>query len=495
MLDHLTFHSLRFSLDRKAIFLICYLVTVAVYSYFFTQILFTNHTLPNALIYGYPSYKTVSEGRWFADILINLFGSSGIQSLEMILGAGIQAGNGLLFASFLGLRRPVDVLLVTLALCLHPAFLDYYSFSADHVSFTFGDTLAIGGILALTRVKADYVAWLLAIALFVMCLATYQPKMAFIAIMLVLAGLLSTNGVGLRSTGRLILLGATAFVSSMIIYYGTTLLVMTDPAVGERTHLNGMVDMLRQFVQSYPDFIAGFTYRVDFLPPVLTSLPAALLSIGAGAVVVRAYRRSVAQAALALLGLSAIPPALAMSKIVNDQTWDFAGRINYPYAYLLVFAVGVALTINWRGRPVILSCAALLTYFFAVVAVQENNHAAFKSLWDTNVINRLVARIEPLIPNGDATPVAIFGRVERSSGVRFEQYPNRFFNPHIDSDAFADYRQIQILNFFIGRDAVSAATPAQREEAAGLVVGRPIWPEEGSVFLQNGVIVVQLSRE
>src|SRR5215831_10886376 len=42
------------------------------YTYFFTSLIFTDHTFPNSGIYPYPSFKTVGEGRWLADFIIRL---------------------------------------------------------------------------------------------------------------------------------------------------------------------------------------------------------------------------------------------------------------------------------------------------------------------------------------------------------------------------------------------------------------------------------------
>jgi hypothetical protein len=57
--------------------IIAYVATVVVYNYFFTHVGFTNHTFPNVWVYGYPSFKTEYEGRWFADILIQLTADPG----------------------------------------------------------------------------------------------------------------------------------------------------------------------------------------------------------------------------------------------------------------------------------------------------------------------------------------------------------------------------------------------------------------------------------
>ena len=80
------------------------LLQVVAYGYLFTVPIFTDHTFPNSWLYPYPSFKTDGEGRWLADLVILLQGGSGVPSVQMAGAALLQAINGILFASLLGLR-------------------------------------------------------------------------------------------------------------------------------------------------------------------------------------------------------------------------------------------------------------------------------------------------------------------------------------------------------------------------------------------------------
>ena len=133
--------------DYGAIFVGLLVLQFITYGYFFTTLIFTNHTFPNSWVFLYPSYKTLGEGRWFADIIFWLQGGSGVQPFQMSVAVALQSLNGLLFARFLGLEKRLDVSLAAAFLCLYPAFLDYYSFAMDHISFVIGDTFALIGIL------------------------------------------------------------------------------------------------------------------------------------------------------------------------------------------------------------------------------------------------------------------------------------------------------------------------------------------------------------
>ena len=187
------------TLRRYAVpFIAAYILTVIVYSYLFTTIIFTNHTIPNAWVYSYPSFKTKQEGRWFADIIILLTGGSGVQAFQMAFGSAIQIINGFLFASLLRVKKIFYIFLMAVFLALHPAFLDYYSFTVDHISFALGDTLGLLGVVVLARTPDQRVGIVLAIVCFVLMLATYQPKIGLMAVLLLIWCLDGVADIGMK---------------------------------------------------------------------------------------------------------------------------------------------------------------------------------------------------------------------------------------------------------------------------------------------------------
>ena len=121
------------------------------YSYLLTGITFTDHTMGHSIVLPYPSHITKNEGRWMQDILINLQGGSGNQSVKMSTAVLLQAVNGTLFAHWLNLKRQFHIFLIAALLCLFPPFLDYYGFPRDNINFVFGDTLCILGAYLLKR--------------------------------------------------------------------------------------------------------------------------------------------------------------------------------------------------------------------------------------------------------------------------------------------------------------------------------------------------------
>jgi len=86
----------------RGVFVLCLLLQFITYSYFFTSLIFTNHTFPNSWLYPYPSFKTQGEGRWLADIIIWLQGGSGVQPFQMFIATTLQSINGIFFCIVFG---------------------------------------------------------------------------------------------------------------------------------------------------------------------------------------------------------------------------------------------------------------------------------------------------------------------------------------------------------------------------------------------------------
>lgn len=478
----------------RAVFLACYLLTLVIYSYFVTDVLFANHTLPNAWIYDYPSVKTTFEGRWFADILIRVFGGAGIQPLAMLLGAAIQAANGIVFAHLLGIKSRRDTFLITAFLCLHPAFLDYYSFTGDHIHFTAGDTMALLGVVVLSR-SGRVMPVVVAGLLFMLCLAAYQPKIALVALLLAFSVLLAASDKDRSFASMVEIVGkaAAAFLLGVGFYLATSAHVIGADSLG-RTDVNGLPEIWAQAVMSYPRLYAALTVHVDYMPAALAWLPGVLVVVGALYVLAAAVRNGAAMAGLVVLVLAVLPPLVFLSSVLNENTWTAAGRVNTPQAYYVLFFAGVLLLKSSVLRIPVAISLALMTYFFALVGAQENNAAALKSIYDVNRVNRIVARVEPLLSD-ETMPIAVFGHMPRSGGGRYRQFPNEYFRPHIASEMFVEYRQVEILNFFVGREAFVAPTPKELQAARAGLEGRKPWPDPSSVFVEDGVVVVLLERE
>lgn len=468
-------------------------ISLLAYVPIWTDVLFTNDTIPNVFVTRYPSFKTFYEGRWLADIIIQLAGGSGAQALQFILAAAVQAINALILCRIFRCDRPTSLLVIGCVLVLHPAFLDYYSFTIDATTFALGDTFALLGVLALERV-AGRRGVALAVCAFVAAIASYQPKIALCATLVLC-------WVTYRAAGRDDRLApllatcqraAAAFGLAVIAYYLSTKLTIFASG-GGRQHLNDLPAIAHQILYAFPKLLRDFTTGADYLPRVLQFLPAACGSAAAIIILIRAGKRGPASLAVAVLALVAIIAATRLCYIINDQAWEDFGRITFPHAYLVAGAL-IVLARTSYARRVGTVAGAILAWSFFVLASQEANAALMKSLFDEQKINRVIARVEAVTPDLYARQHAlvIIGDLNFAARRALVRFGNSAYKSQLGTEAFIFYRQTDIVNFLVGADAFTRPTGAQLTQAVAEARQHPAWPAGGSVWRSGDAVVVLL---
>ncbi len=470
------------------------------YSYFFTSLIFTNHTFPNSWLFPYPSYKTQGEGRWVADLIIWLQGGSGVQPFQMAIAVALQSLNGILFARFVGLEKRLEVFLAAAFLCLYPAFLDYYSFAMDHITLVIGDTFTLLGICYWKRMGHSARNAAVSGLLFVLALACYQPKIGLIGLLCVtyLALWIATNDksqvFSLRQLLRETAYVASVFIGACLAYFLSTKLTITYN-VGGRAYINSIPEMLASALAAQGEFFRYFTVGTDYLPRLLRVLPALGIALGCLALLQRARRKHWAAVIIVAILLLLIPVTLRASYIVNKNSWENAGRITFANGYALLFFLSCALQavrMRYLAAGILTTCV----YFFLVLGTQESSTAALKTIYDLNMINRIASRIESVVADlyQNRYPLVVVGHYPEFERSRYVRTPNRNNAPHVESFAFEAYRQPEILNYFFGQEILLRPTPVQLEKALSSVEGRRPWPARESVYLVDNVIVVILER-
>lgn len=483
--------------EHKSLVIGLVILQFAVYSYFFTTLIFTNHTFPNSWVFPYPSFKTGGEGRWFADLVIMFQGGSGVQPFQMILAVIIQAINGILFTRIMGVEGRIEAALCAAFVCLYPALLDDYSFAMDHLTFALGDTMALAGAYYVRCAPPSIGKGVAATILLALALAAYQPKIAFLGFLGLCCVIMHTSfgraGQPFSRKEELKRIGyaASVFLGACVLYFISAKATISYD-IGVRTYLNSFSEITEQLIEAYRKFWRYYTREVDYMPHFLHSLPAVAIGFGSIALLRSAYQRHVAALALTLFFLLLIPVALRAPYIIDKHSWENAGRITFANGYALLFFLSCALRMAW-SRKIVAGMLALFVYFFAILGTQQSNAAALKTIYDLNMINRITARIEAQV--GDLYekdhPLVVIGQYPAFSLSKYLRYEN-VPRAHVQSDAFAPYRQVEIINYFLGRDVVRRPTPAELERAVASLGGHHRWPSQDSVFLMDDTIVVVL---
>ena len=248
-----------------------FLIQLVAYSYLYTTIAFGNHLFPNAWLNSYPSFKTWGEGRWLMNVIFLLQGGSGVQSVQMILATLLQACNALVFLHLLGIEKAIHVIILGGIFCLHPGFLDYYSFASDHIAFVAGDSLALLGFVLIFRLLDLPGRCLCAALCWFLALSVYAPKVALIGLFVLMLPLMSLYVEpalqGEKQTltpeicwpesrsrsgraGEDLLVGIGAMVLALLMFWLSTKLLVTSP-IPVSTYLNTAPEGFAEVFSSY----------------------------------------------------------------------------------------------------------------------------------------------------------------------------------------------------------------------------------------------------
>jgi hypothetical protein len=492
-----------FLLTHWKILLAITIIQVIAYSYLLTGITFTNHTFPNVWLNPYPSYRTQEEGRWMADILIHLAGGSGNQSVQMSIAIFLQAVNGTLFAKWLGLKRHLHIFLIAALLCLFPPFLDYYGFAIDHIAFVFGDTLCIFGAYLLKR--GTLLSVLTSSLLYGLSLAVYGPKISFVSFTAISSIILRATEANPSNTtiknGQMLkelLVPAFSVAVTMTIYW-ITYKLSAPYSAGIRTHTNSFEEVIPEFLKSYSTTIQFFTGDLGGLPNIIRLMPLMIIVAGASVAAASALlARGGLATLLVLISVFLSPAAINATWIINKEAWPTPGRLYTAYAYFFLFYLSFLL--QWRpSRKIIEFTTLAMIYLFFTLASQQANALELKTAYETSFINRIVQRVEPLLPDkttSDTRPgLVIIGDIppfDVKQYVRFQ--PHLGVSHALNTQGFVSYRHIDIFNFFLGRQGVRRPTSSEQKAVIEESRNAQPWPSQQATFSTSQVIGVVLEK-
>jgi hypothetical protein len=462
------------------------------YSYLLAGIKFTDHTLPLASLQSYPTFRTLSEGRWLADILIQLEGGSGNQSVQMSIAVILQAVNGTLFAHWLNLKRQFHIFLIAAVLCLFPPFLDYYGFAIDVINFTLGDTFCILGAYLLRR--ETIITTLSSSLLYGLSLSIYQPKIALVA-------LTAIGSIILQATEenpdkktlknwqilKYFWLPSLSIVIALVFYWLSYKFSAVNPH-GNYTHINNLREIITELPRTYSKTIQYFSGDIGGLPLMLRFLPLMIIAAGASravAIVINVKGKLAAFVVGIAIFLS--PVAINATWVINRESWPYVGRLYTAYAYFFLFFL--SFLFRWKPFQKIAELATLvLLYLLFLLASQQANALELKTDYETSFIKRIVQRVEPLMPDptltGNRAGLVVIGDMPIFDPGQYVRFPPRLGISHaLNVRAFAPYGHIDVINFSLGRQGVRKPTSTEQKEVVDVSRNVPPWPNQQATFI------------
>jgi hypothetical protein len=285
--------------------------------------------------------------------------------------------------------------------------------------------------------------------------------------------------------------GVGALLAAISIYLLTARLLITAD-LGIRTHTNTVREAIDACLASYGKFVVYFTTAFPGMPHTIQFLPAMAMVIGAVVLLIQAWRRSPLIFIFSLVVLGLMPISLRVAFEINKLTWEGRGRILAVAAYCFVFFLAYGFRMR-VARTVNTFVACVCLYSFFVLATQESNAAVLKTAYEMNFINRIVTRAEMVMSAPSPSPRAfvVGGHYPPFTSSLYVRHPLTN-SAEVQSAAFEVYREQEILNFFLGRDAVRLPTEGEAARAVESMRGRAPWPSAESVYLVDDILVVLL---
>ncbi len=482
--------------------------------YMFTN-KFTNHDDLNQMFYA--DYGKAS-GRWLLPSLLRLDGNISMPWLIGVLSILCLAGVPCVVVALLRIRRPLGCVATAALLVTFPGVAATFGFmfSAD----AYCVSLLLAALGAYLAVRRGWLGSLLGAAAITLSLGIYQAYFPVAAALMVGALLFETldGTASLRALVgkglRLVLTLAGALLAYLVVVQLTT----RDSGL---TDYEGISDMGRISLGELPRLVAlsywkyvAFFLRDDWNchAAVLGKafLLTALVSLALGVLLLQRRGLGGGKTVLALCLGGLYPLAAALIYVMVPKGYV---HIHMLYGMVLLLVAPLALMeyagpqLQDRGGTrafhAIASWVILLTLFLTAYSygVTDNNAYLKADLGMRQCAaysNRLLERVEAAQGYEPGMPVVLVGSTTREAGLS----PT----PELDTAdlvgifdmgdlrSFFTYRHF--LRYYLGfsQPVYTGESPlAQRFAATQQVQAMPLYPQEGSVEVLDGAVVVKLN--
>jgi hypothetical protein len=491
--------------DYGRVFWVVLGINIVALIYAFAYDIYTNHTFPDALPFRWPSFRT-HEGRWITDLCYQLMGGSGLPLFSRAIAVCAQVINGILFARIIGLRSAITTGLCAALVSVHPFILDYYGFSGDDMPYSIGDTMLLAAI-ALS--KDRWWQWATAAILISLSLGTYQPKISLMLTVVVLASIAALLRAPM-TYGRLRVVLRAALANGLCVCAGATLYLVELRAkqtvlpapdtsyFADRTSLapiSQVVSMVLPILSNLRDRLFRETHVFPLSAGwMLSALLVMFVIFGVRQLRARALESGPRVLAVAVFSLSLLllPLCLYVAPLMSALLTD-AGRFYVGFAYVTAFLIlmGHESVQRLWARRAWLALGCWLVGGFAVRDCQVLHRAYLSTTQELSIVLQVALRVqqEPRFDAEQQHPLVVFGYPPH--GWPDLKLDRGGIISNFERRAFSTFRQVEALNFYVGREAFRYPTEGELTSAGTYASTHAVWPAAESVaVLDDGTTVV-----
>lgn len=459
-------------------------------------------------------YGTAS-GRWLLSTVLSLDGAFSMPWLIGLLSVLCLAGTACFTVSLLRIRHPLGCVVTAAILVSFPTVTATFSYMFTADAYFFSLLLAAFGAYAAVRLRWGV---LIGAASITLSMGIYQSYLGVAAVLMVGALLFETLD-GKRSFQELFLkgvwlvasLGAAVIAYMVIVRITSRSVPLVDyMGISEMGKIS-LTELPWLIAKSYGKYVKFFLMNdsgchFGFLRYAFAA--AGLCTVALGVLLLRERRLGGARTALAV-ALAAVYP-LAGNLIYVMVPSDVHMLMIYGLSYLLIAPVALADYMEDGGKKlplqpfraaagwIILLTMALTAYSYAVTANAAYLKIDLSLRQCTAYSTRLLDKIESCEGYRQGMPVVLVGSDTREDALTPTPELNSIDMTGVfDLGGFrASYTYGHFLRYYLGftgevylGDSENALALAQRDSVQQM----PLYPEQGSVQVIDGAVVVKLN--
>lgn len=446
-----------------------------------TDEIINDHLWPLGMFHPFPTH--LFEGRWFLELIHLLNGSQGNQKIQIILAIILKACNILIIFKLFGAKQNSVSILAGLAYLIFPTVLDQYSFYTA-TTFTVVETFTLFGYYFL-YIKSSRI---IAIVCFTLSFAIYQPIIALILLMPLLIQLFELitiptfNLMFFKNT--IICIFLSAVLSQIPNFFIYKYLIHTPRFSGFDW------SVMYSQIRFTPVYVYRF-FRYCFYTNtniILEYIPLCIFLCFCFLSFFKSKNKFLSFSILILL-----PFVLQSVFILSSGKAEYEGRSHYIYSFIFLISAMFLLKLIQEKYTNFMALPFLVIFiFFSINTQQITNYLTYKNIYDKNYVNRIVARIEPLLNSNKKYKLVIFGTIPQFWVANQIRYTN--YLPHYTRSFFQPYRQVQILNYWLGYDILTYPDDIDIQKAEVAVIELQTYPQQNFAIVKDDILVVKLSN-
>ncbi len=505
---------LRYYKENKKLFLFAIIIGILTHFVALSNYLI-NHD--SVLTYFSDSSWLIVQGKWFAGPLSLLKGSLAVHYISNVLGLLLLAISAVLITNVFEIKseivkRIVVALFITfpsVAVCSMYIGLDY-----------FAATAFLSILAALVAKKQNILCWIISTLLLTFSIGSYQGYVGFAAAIFVFICIVRLCDVNseCKAVVKTGLYYISILVVAMILYYIIfkvyvsvhNIEISSYKGIDNMTQILNPKVLFKSIIKAYQDSV-GYIWNFNLGPTSLKTVylnrffVVAVLVAFFGKIIALLRAKQIVKPIFACILMFLVFPLSANLIGVLSNNSSFYYVTAYPLVMLIICGLMLASDIDAQGifkktvRWVTVALCVVIAFNSFVITNRQYEKARFASIQLNNKTVQLISDIQDTEGIEPTTPILLIGKTPYeflAAGGINEEYSNHSiigFDNAQDLIYMEDILYSYITNV-LGYKLSLIKYDAEQNGYKEVLDDMPIYPQEGSIKLVNGDLLVKLGE-